>query len=99
MWQVTRFVTPARRPASVMARCTADSWRWYPEGGPNLASRQMRAAGKTNCQRHSAVPERAWVDDFVHQLTVFPRGAHDDDVDAFTQLVLRLMEPRVSLIW
>lgn len=35
------------------------------------------------------VPGREWVDDFVHQLTVFPRGAHDDDVDAFTQLLVR----------
>lgn len=35
------------------------------------------------------VPSRAWVEDFVHQLTVFPRGAHDDDVDAFTQLLVR----------
>jgi predicted phage terminase large subunit-like protein len=30
---------------------------------------------------------RAWVDDFIHACTVFPRGRHDDDVDAFTQLV------------
>lgn len=31
------------------------------------------------------IPERMWVDDFLHQLCVFPTGAHDD-VDAFTQL-------------
>jgi len=36
-----------------------------------------------------SVPGREWVEDFVHQLTVFPRGAHDDDVDAFTQLLVR----------
>ena len=34
-------------------------------------------------------PDRDWVDDFVHQLTVFPYGAHDDDVDALTQLLVR----------
>jgi predicted phage terminase large subunit-like protein len=33
--------------------------------------------------------DRAWVDDFLHQLEVFPTGAHDDDVDAFTQLLVR----------
>ena len=33
------------------------------------------------------IEERAWVDDFLHACTVFPRGRHDDDVDAFTQLV------------
>ena len=35
------------------------------------------------------IPERAWVDDFIEQLAVFPKGAHDDDVDALTQLLLR----------
>jgi len=34
------------------------------------------------------VRSRAWVDDFLHQLTIFPSGAHDDDVDAFTQLLV-----------
>jgi predicted phage terminase large subunit-like protein len=35
------------------------------------------------------LPERAWVDDFVHACCVFPRGAHDDDVDALSQLIAR----------
>lgn len=35
------------------------------------------------------LPEGAeWVDDFLEQLYGFPKLAHDDDVDAFTQLVL-----------
>ena len=42
------------------------------------------------------VPERAWVDDFLHQCSVFPTGAHDDDVDAFTQLVARWSQPERS---
>ena len=34
------------------------------------------------------VPEDAeWVDDFLNHLYGFPKMAHDDDVDAFTQLV------------
>jgi predicted phage terminase large subunit-like protein len=34
------------------------------------------------------VPEGAeWVDDFLENLYGFPKKAHDDDVDAFTQLV------------
>lgn len=37
----------------------------------------------------SRIPARAWVDDFVEQLAVFPRGEHDDDVDAFTQLLVQ----------
>jgi predicted phage terminase large subunit-like protein len=39
------------------------------------------------------IRERAWVEDFVHQLIVFPHGAHDDDVDAFTQLLVRWLKP------
>jgi len=30
-------------------------------------------------------PSMPWVDDFLNQLYVFPKGRHDDDVDAFTQ--------------
>jgi predicted phage terminase large subunit-like protein len=45
--------------------------------------------------------ERAWVDDFVYQLTVFPHGAHDDDVDAFTQLLVRWQRPEIPtwVVW
>ena len=46
------------------------------------------------------VPSRAWVDDFVHQLTVFPSGAHDDDVDALTQLLVRWARPSPTVrVW
>lgn len=37
----------------------------------------------------SRMPEREWVDDFVEQLAAFPRGEHDDDVDAFAQLLVQ----------
>ena len=39
--------------ASVTARCTAESWRWYRDGRPYRGSRQMRAAGNTNCHFQS----------------------------------------------
>jgi predicted phage terminase large subunit-like protein len=39
--------------------------------------------------RSQLLTERAWVLDFIDQCCAFPRGAHDDDVDAFTQLVVR----------
>lgn len=44
------------------------------------------------------LPERAWVDDFLHQLCIFPTGAHDDDVDAFSQLAARCLEPEFDWI-
>jgi serine/threonine-protein kinase len=47
-----------------------------------------------NPQPHGRLlPERAWVDAFLHQLCVFPTGAHDDDVDAFSQLIARCVLP------
>ena len=34
-------------------------------------------------------PERAWGEDFLDQCTAFPKAAHDDDIDALTQLLVR----------
>jgi predicted aminopeptidase len=31
--------------------------------------------------------DRAWVLKFIKNAATFPKGTHDDDVDAFTQLV------------
>lgn len=36
--------------------------------------------------------DRGWVQDFVENCAIFPKGAHDDDVDAFTQLLVYCME-------
>jgi predicted phage terminase large subunit-like protein len=41
--------------------------------------------------------EFAWVEDFVETCAVFPKGDHDDDVDALSQLLLRChKKPGVS---
>jgi len=40
--------------------------------------------------------EHAWVEDFVEQCSVFPKGEHDDDVDALTQLLVYLQKRPVS---
>ena len=37
---------------------------------------------------------RDWVDDFVETCSVFPKGAHDDDVDALSQLVVYWQQQR-----
>src|SRR5262249_9657109 len=41
------------------------------------------------------IPERAWVDDLLDQCCIFPTGAHDDDVDALTQLVAQCLRPEI----
>jgi predicted phage terminase large subunit-like protein len=35
-------------------------------------------------------PDRAWVEDFIETCAMFPKGEHDDDVDALTQLLVYL---------
>jgi predicted phage terminase large subunit-like protein len=77
-----------------------------PEGGKLAraqAGQPLVEAGNVylpNPRPHDRLlPERAWVDDFLYQLTVFPNGAHDDDVDAFTQLLVRWQRPRQSCVW
>lgn len=35
------------------------------------------------------ISSRAWVLDFIEQLAIFPKGEHDDDVDAFSQLLVQ----------
>jgi len=40
-------------------------------------------------------PEYApWVNDFIEEMVAFPNGAHDDQVDAMTQLLLRWNAPQ-----
>ena len=40
-------------------------------------------------------PESApWVNDFIEELVQFPNGAHDDQVDAMTQAILKWNEPQ-----
>ena len=71
-----------------------------PQGGKVARARavQPRVAARNvylpNPRPHGRlIPERAWVDEFLHQCTVFPNGAHDDDVDAFTQLLVHWQRP------
>jgi predicted phage terminase large subunit-like protein len=79
-----------------------------PEGGKLVRAQAVQPlveAGNVylpNPRPHGTlVPDRAWVEDFVHQLTAFPQGAHDDDVDAFTQLLVRWSRRRgcSALTW
>jgi predicted phage terminase large subunit-like protein len=35
-----------------------------------------------------------WVDDFIEECVAFPNGAHDDQVDAMTQALLRFNTPQ-----
>ncbi len=38
-----------------------------------------------------------WVNDFIEECVSFPNGAHDDQVDAMTQVLLRWNQPREEM--
>jgi predicted phage terminase large subunit-like protein len=38
------------------------------------------------------IPKRAWVEELIEECCKFPRGKHDDQVDALTQLIARCVE-------
>ena len=40
-----------------------------------------------------------WVNDFIEECVAFPNGAHDDQVDAMTQALLRFMVPREEIVF
>jgi predicted phage terminase large subunit-like protein len=42
--------------------------------------------------RGQLIPERAWVEELIEECCRFPRGKHDDQVDALTQLIARCVE-------
>ncbi len=45
---------------------------------------------------HPKMPGFEWVTDFIAELTMFPRGNHDDQVDATTQALIRMKDRRVE---
>lgn len=40
-----------------------------------------------------------WIDDFINEMTAFPNGANDDQVDAATQALTNLAEDDALAIW
>lgn len=47
---------------------------------------------------HPADPGNGWVQDFLDEMQNFPRGAHDDQVDAATQALSRLRDSAAGVI-
>jgi hypothetical protein len=37
-----------------------------------------------------ALEDEPWVRDFIEEAAAFPNGSHDDQVDAYTQAILRM---------
>ena len=42
-----------------------------------------------------------WVNDFIEECAAFPNGAHDDQVDAMTQMLLRwnMAPPETTIVY
>jgi predicted phage terminase large subunit-like protein len=65
---------------------------FQPEG--DKVSRMHRQSAKIEAG-HVHVPEHAdWLDDFFLEITQFPRGRHDDQVDALSQFLCWISRPR-----
>jgi predicted phage terminase large subunit-like protein len=65
---------------------------FQPDG--DKVSRMHRESAKIEAG-HVHVPERAdWLDDFFLEITQFPRGRHDDQVDALSQFLCWISRPR-----
>jgi predicted phage terminase large subunit-like protein len=78
-----------------------------PEGGkisrayaaqPTLKSGNVYLPNPNDPQTGRAIPERTWVKAFIKNCGTFPKGTHDDDVDAFTQLVRYLRGTHSSML-
>jgi predicted phage terminase large subunit-like protein len=71
-----------------------------PEGGKvarAMAVSPLVEAGNVYLPHPSIAP---WVNDFTEECAAFPNGAHDDQVDAMTQALLRWnMIPREPVIY
>ena len=71
-----------------------------PEGGKvarAMAVSPLIEAGNVYLPHPSIAP---WVNDFIEECAAFPNGAHDDQVDAMTQALLRWnMIPREPVIY
>ena len=74
---------PVQPKGGKLARAAAvEPWV---EAGQVYLPRTTTAAGLVR-------PEYAWAIDFEDNCAAFPKGAHDDDVDAFSQALVWLME-------
>jgi predicted phage terminase large subunit-like protein len=64
-----------------------------PEGGKiarAMAVSPLVEAGNIYLPHPQMAP---WVNDFIEECAAFPNGAHDDQVDAMTQILLRWNAP------
>lgn len=66
-----------------------------PEGG-----KESRASAVSPLVESGQVylPNTAWADALIDECSSFPRGAHDDQVDALSQALLRLMRSEVKVM-
>ena len=66
----------------------------------NKVTRAKPASAQAE-QRNIKLLRGAWNNDFLKELDMFPDGAHDDQVDAFSGAVNRLLtrvEPRIMML-
>jgi len=63
-----------------------------PEGGKEVRAHAVSAAVEAGNVFLPSPQIASWIDDWVEELTTFPNGEYDDQVDAFTQAVNRFLK-------
>jgi predicted phage terminase large subunit-like protein len=61
----------------------------YDPGTKDKIARAHKASPYLEGRRQFVPADASWRDAFVEELAVFPGGAHDDQVDAYSQATLR----------
>lgn len=74
---------PTVEAGDVYLPCMADPEEWNNTPVKNRTKAMLEAL---------LLPE--WVQDFIHNCSVFPNGKNDDDVDAFTQAMIKIKSIR-----
>jgi len=80
---------------SLLQQLRADGFRWPLVPCTPVADKVTRMFVETAKLEGGAVllPEHAgWVREFIDEMLLFPKGAHDDQVDALSQLLRYLRE-------
>jgi predicted phage terminase large subunit-like protein len=68
-----------------------------PEGGKEARAAAVTPLFEAGNVWHPDPAAHAWVDEHREELVIFPRGKHDDSVDACTQALLYLHKRRTAL--
>lgn len=69
-----------------------------PEGGKESRASAIASAFESGNVYLPHPEQHPWVLEFLTELTQFPKGAHDDQVDAMSQAIIRMRERKIEVV-